>query len=221
MLKNILILLFLAAWNLAGAQNPDCKVVKPEISGSYSGGCKNGLAQGKGIAQGTDRYEGQFVKGLPNGKGKYTWADGIYYEGQWKFGIREGKGKMVYPDSVVTGYWKEDKYVGKKLMPPYKIVSILSVTRYTFTKTPDKNLGIKIHILQGGHDNISIEDFSMLYDSGFEYRNVNYYGIENVTFPLNVKIRYRSWNYLRTAQYDVKFEFVINDPGSWDVIINN
>jgi hypothetical protein len=221
MLKNILIILFFAAGNLAGAQNTDCKVVKPEISGTYSGGCRNGLAQGKGIAQGTDRYEGQFSKGLPEGRGKYTWAGGVYYDGQWKSGMRDGKGKMVYPDSVVTGYWKADKYVGKKLIPPYKIVSSLSVSRYTFSKTAERNFGVKIRIMQGGHDNVSIEDFSMAYDTGSEYRNGNYYGIENVSFPLSVKIKYRSWNYLMTSQYNVIFEFVINEPGSWDVVINN
>ena len=40
--------------------------------------------------------------------------------------------------------------------------------------------------MQGGTDNISVEDFSLAYDSGSEYRNGNYYGIENVKYPLTV-----------------------------------
>ena len=44
------------------AQQTDCKVTMPKLSGTYTGGCKKGLAQGKGIAQGVDRYEGQFYK---------------------------------------------------------------------------------------------------------------------------------------------------------------
>ena len=47
----------------------DCIVLKPEISGKYTGKCKNGLAQGTGKAEGTDVYEGQFMKGLPHGSG--------------------------------------------------------------------------------------------------------------------------------------------------------
>ena len=48
------------------AQNP-CKVLMKEISGSYSGECKKGLADGKGEAKGVDRYIGAFKKGLPDG----------------------------------------------------------------------------------------------------------------------------------------------------------
>jgi hypothetical protein len=214
------VLIFIIGSNLY-AQTSDCKVIKASISGSYTGDCKNGLAHGKGIAQGIDRYEGQFIKGLPSGRGIYKWADGVYYEGSWKKGMMEGEGKMVYPDSVVTGFWKEDKYMGKRAIAPYAIVSSMSVARSTITKTGDGNYQVKIQIKQGGSDNVSIEDFSLAYDSGSEYRSGNYYGIENVRFPVSVKVKYRSWNQLRTAQYSVIFEFIINEPGSWDVILIN
>ena len=211
----------LVSGTIAYSQNTDCKVIKTEISGTYSGGCRKGLAHGKGIAQGTDRYEGEFIKGLPSGIGVYRWANNVYYEGEWKNGMREGEGKMVYPDSVVYGIWKEDKYMGKKAIAPYKIVTSMSVSRSTITKSADRNFGVKIRIKQGGLDNISIENFTMAYDSGSEYRSGNYYGIENVTFPLSVKVKYRSWNQLMTSQFSVIFEFVINEPGSWDVVIIN
>jgi len=45
-----------------------CKVLKQEIATKYFGNCKKGLAQGKGVAVGRDKYEGQFKNGLPNGK---------------------------------------------------------------------------------------------------------------------------------------------------------
>jgi hypothetical protein len=203
------------------AQTTECIVNKSSISGTYTGDCKKGLAHGKGVAQGIDRYEGQFIKGLPNGTGTYRWASGIYYEGEWKDGLREGEGKMVYPDSVVTGFWKEDKYLGKKVIAPYKIVTSMSVSRSTIMKAQDKNSAVKIRIKQGGLDNIAIENFTMAYDSGNEYRSGNYYGLENVRFPLSVKVKYRSWNQLMTTQYNVIFEFIINEPGSWDVVIYN
>lgn len=132
------------------AQQPECKVLIPEIADKYSGECKKGLAHGKGIAKGTDHYEGQFIKGLPEGEGVYTWANGIYYEGHWEEGLRHGEGRMVYPDSVVSGIWKKDKYAGKKVIAPYSIVSSMSVSRSTFTKTNDRNNAIRIKIKMEG-----------------------------------------------------------------------
>jgi len=110
MVNRLFLIVVLIFGNYVYAQQNDCKVTIADISGSYSGGCKNGLAHGKGVAQGIDRYEGQFMKGKPDGKGIYKWANGTSFEGQWKNGMREGMGKMVYSDSVVTGYWRDDKY---------------------------------------------------------------------------------------------------------------
>ncbi len=97
-----------------------CKVLLHDIAQSYEGGCKDGLAHGKGSAQGLDSYVGRFSRGLPQGRGTYTWADGRVYEGEWQKGLREGKGTMTYPaegkDSVQAGFWKDDSYVGKALM---------------------------------------------------------------------------------------------------------
>ena len=31
-----------------------------------------------------DAYVGAWAKGLPEGEGRYTWADGSTYEGGWK-----------------------------------------------------------------------------------------------------------------------------------------
>jgi hypothetical protein len=221
MVNRLFLIVVLIFGNYVYAQQSDCKVTIADISGSYSGGCKNGLAHGKGVAQGTDRYEGQFIKGMPDGKGIYKWANGTYFEGQWKNGMKEGFGKMVYRDSVVTGYWKGDKYQGKKLIPPFKITNSRSVSRSTITKSVDVANGVRIRILQGGSDNTTIEDFSLSYDSGNEYRMTNIYGIQNTSLPLDVKITYRTWNQLHTAQYEVLFEFTIYDPGTWEVVISN
>jgi len=218
--RLFLIIVFILGSN-AYAQQSDCKVTLPGISGSYSGDCKNGLAHGKGIAQGIDHYEGQFIRGMPSGRGIYTWVNGTYYDGEWNNGLKEGKGKMVYKDSVVTGYWKEDKYQGKKLIPPYRITLSRSVTRSTITKSINSSNGVRIKIIQGGSDNTTIEDFSLAFDSGQEYRMGNTFGIQNSSVPLDVKIRYRTWNQLHSIQYDVLFDFIINDTGTWEVVLSN
>lgn len=218
--RLFLILLLFSGKNIYAQQN-NCKVIKAELSGVYTGGCKNGLANGKGIAQAIDYYEGQFSRGMPEGNGTYKWANGTSYEGQWKKGLRDGEGKMVYSDSTVTGIWKEDKYIGKKLLRPYSIITSTSVARSTITKSGSKADAVKIRIIQGGNDNISIEDFTLAYDSGSEYRSGNYYGLDNVIFPVTIKIKYRSWNQLQTSQFNVIFEVIINQPGSWEVVLNN
>jgi hypothetical protein len=207
--------------NLYAQQVTDCKVQLPALSGTYSGECKKGLAHGKGVAQGIDHYEGQFIKGLPEGNGIYKWADGSWYEGEWKKGMREGQGRLVKKDSVISGYWSADKYKGKALVPSYKITHSRSVARSTISKSIDSGNGVKIKIMLGGSDNTEIEDFTLAYTSGSEYRNGVTYGIEHSSLPLEVTVRYITWNQLHTVQYDVLFEFTIFDPGTWNVTIIN
>lgn len=202
-------------------QQTDCKVLKPEISDSYTGGCKNGLANGKGEARGIDYYEGQFDKGMPSGKGTYKWADGTYYEGHWENGNRDGTGRMVYKDSTVTGYWKDDIYAGKKLIPPYEVLRTMSVSRSNIIKSVGAVDEVKIRILQGGSDNRTVTNLSITSSSGDEFRTDNVYGLEKVVFPLDVKVRYTSRTQFGTAQFNVIFDFRINEPGVWEVTISN
>ncbi|MGB3589826.1 MAG: hypothetical protein WBA23_24975, partial [Tunicatimonas sp.] len=92
----------------------DCRVMLDDIAGSYEGDCHKRKAHGNGKAIGKDTYEGEFKKGYPDGEGTYTWINGDYYEGAFVKGRREGEGKMVYAsvnaDSVLTGYWEDDRY---------------------------------------------------------------------------------------------------------------
>jgi hypothetical protein len=220
MVKVLFLFAVLVICNNANTQQSECKVIPASISGSYSGGCKNGLANGRGVAQGIDRYEGRFKNGMPDGNGTYKWVNGTYYEGQWKKGKREGMGKMVYRDSTVDGVWKDDKYLGKASVPQYVIKLSRSVSRYTIKKSIDVDNGVRIKILMNGDDNF-IDDLSIAYSSGEEYRVNNIYGIRNTTFPLDVKVTYRTWNHIHTEQHDAIFEFTINDRGTWDVTIVN
>lgn len=44
-----------------------------------------------------DKYEGTFVNGVRDGKGKYTYANQDYYEGEFKDNLKHGIGRLVYP----------------------------------------------------------------------------------------------------------------------------
>jgi hypothetical protein len=202
-----------------------CKVLMTEISGSYTGKCKKGLAHGQGLAKGTDTYEGRFSNGLPDGKGKYTWADGRIYEGSWSEGMREGQGTMIYPreggDSIVTGIWKDNEYYGPIPKPPYVVTRTRSVVRSSIRKINDMGSGVRIGIFLGGNYNVEITDFSLASDSGEKIMLGQRYGIQNAIPPYKVYLKYRTWNYLRTQQHDVIFEFTINEPGTFEVTIHN
>jgi hypothetical protein len=207
---------------LLNAQDSDCIVLLPRISGTYHGECKKGLANGKGIARGIDSYEGEFRKGLPEGLGVYRWADGTYYEGYWKQGLRNGSGTMTFSsDSVQKGFWNADKYTGKEIIKPFEVVQSRFIARTTINRTSSIPLQVKIKLTLGGLPNTDIEDFSMVYSSGEEYRMGLVYGIQNVDFPVNVRITYLTWNILHTVQSNSTIEFIINEPGSWDVNVQN
>jgi hypothetical protein len=79
------------------AQIPACKVLDPELQGSYSGGCADGLAQGRGEARGTATYVGEFDAGRKHGRGVKAWpATGDRYEGDFVADRKHGKGTYVW-----------------------------------------------------------------------------------------------------------------------------
>ncbi len=124
-IKHVAVIIGIIGFSVSGFSQ-DCKVSKKELIGEYKGECRKGKAHGKGKATGTDTYEGEFKSGLPEGKGVYTFSNGNIYRGDFKDGKMEGHGSLTYKregasDSVVTGYWKKDRYYGK-YENPYRIV---------------------------------------------------------------------------------------------------
>lgn len=218
----------LLKWGLFISYSQDsCKVLKPEISEKYNGGCKKGLAQGKGIAEGIDKYEGNFRKGLPDGNGKYIWANGDVYNGEWKSGMRNGEGGYTFKvngkDSIRYGIWENDTFIKIAIPNPYKIYSSRNVDRYTITKTGDGNK-ITLELKMLGKDNLNVSNFDFFADNG-NYREVGkYYTYENVKFPVVLKI-----NYVTNGKIDFSpqntiaavFEVTINEPGDWEITLNN
>lgn len=56
-----------------------------------------------------DVYEGDWVDGLKEGRGYYTWENGDVYEGEFKNGVREGFGEFKWANGEsYKGLWKED-----------------------------------------------------------------------------------------------------------------
>ena len=91
----------------------DCRVRDGWLVGAYEGGCDEHteLAEGKGSAKGANSYEGDFVKGRPDGKGIYVWEDGSRLEGSFKGGKAHGTG--IYLSAKGVRY--EGQFVNGKL----------------------------------------------------------------------------------------------------------
>jgi hypothetical protein len=203
---------------------PECMVLKPEIAGKYTGKCKNGLAQGKGKSEGQDTYVGTFFKGLPNGNGTYTWANGDTYEGAWDNGLKTGEGILKFKyngkDSTLTGIWENDQYKGP-VPPKPKIINTVSIERYTITKSGGIRNRVLINFYQDGMRNLGIENMLLSTTSGTTTTLGQSVGYDNIIFPVTIKVSYSTWNKVRTVQFYAKFEFEIFEPGDWVVDLHN
>ena len=93
-----------------------CKVYHPPLSFgnrvTWSGNCSSGYAQGEGIAkwyngnEHTSSYQGNYVEGKLNGKGRIDWeiitnCDFDYYEGELKDSDVMGRGIFHYTDGNI------------------------------------------------------------------------------------------------------------------------
>ena len=200
----------------------DCRVLLPALQGTYEGGCKNNLAQGKGTASGKDAYTGYFKTGYPHGKGVYTWSNGDVYQGEWDHGKRDGEGtlhcSLTGKDSIMAGLWENDMYIGPKPLPP-KIIQKYNVLSTSFTRTGDGKQ-ISISFVQNGMAN-TIEDLVIVTSSGTETHTGKATTFFDLNFPLYCKVNYSSWNSLKTVKYSCVLEFELSQPGSWDLRIHN
>lgn len=201
----------------------ECRVLLPGISGSYTGDCKKGLAEGQGTAFGTDTYTGSFRKGLPEGEGTYTWASGAVYKGHWKDGLRDGQGtyriRSGETDSILSGYWKEDIYIGAKQVAPYTVASRIGVARTTFLKQATPENFVSFKFARTGSTSFNIEGLMLQGSSGSESVTTAFTGFTEPSFPFTGKVQFRAPNLLNTAVNNYELRFTINEPGGWTVTI--
>jgi hypothetical protein len=207
-----------------GFGQENCKVLKSGITESYTGGCKKGLAHGQGVAEGADKYAGQFRNGLPDGTGTYTWENGEIYIGEWKEGNRHGIGKYTFIENekqaILDGQWIDDKYTGPVIPKPL-VVSKEGVDRYTFRKNGNIRNRVMVDIFQNGTRNTGITDFMISSSSGHESKLGSTVGYDDVTYPVTIKLIYNTQNKFKTAIIYVKYEFKIYEPGDWIVEVHN
>jgi len=218
------IMMTLSSFLAALFSQTNCKVLIPSISDSYTGSCKQGLADGKGEAFGVDQYKGDFKKGLPNGHGTYIWQSGAKYEGSWKNGMKDGEGKYTFKyedsDSLLTGIWKEDKYVGIKAVPPYVVQYLSGISRVSCIRAGEvPYVKYKFSRSGGKAEENDINNLTFQGSTGQESVQTDFVGFEQVTFPFEGKVRFEAPNTLNTTIVNCELRLLINQPGSWTVTI--
>jgi len=213
------ILIFSAGFTALNSQTP-CRVLKPQIAGTYSGDCRNGLADGKGEATGEDFYKGEFVRGLPDGDGTYTWKNGATYKGQWKRGLMDGTGTYTHKnsgnDTVLSGKWKNDKYLGNSNASAYKIEYTNSIGRVTVIRVGDRAY-VQYKLSRGGGGTDEISNLMLQGSSGTENNQTPFTGFEQVDFPFKGKVTFNVPNSFRTGILSCELRFTIFEPGAWIV----
>lgn len=222
-LIGLLFLLFImCSISVAQENQQECKVLKKEISDSYQGDCKNGLAHGNGIASGVDVYQGKFKKGLPHGSGKYIWANGNYYDGRWKEGKKHGRGLLYTQatDKELQGIWKDDEFVREIKDPPYEVNLKYGVTGLNFYKT-DENEPHDIEVLfqRDGSQSSLVGQLVLVSTSGSIKKSNNFSGFEKVQFPFEGSIEFVAPSRMGSVSVRYQVKFKIIEEGSWRIVI--
>lgn len=221
----ILSLLFTLLFSTSYAQQSDsCKVKLHEISGAFKGECKRGFAHGSGTAQGTDTYIGNFKNGLPEGEGKYIYANGNTYTGTFHNGLKDGKGIFRFLEDgtlfVQEGYWLNGEYEGKTdPKNSYKITNAIGIDNVTIKKGKGVQDEIKIQIYSV-FTRFVPDGLLIIRSTGEMQQEARDFIIYKYTCPFTCSISYRinsCFGLMRKCYLD----FEISEPGSYDVIINN
>lgn len=223
-LTSILSLVFSFAIFAQQGKSPSCQVLIPSIAEQYEGECKKGLADGAGVARGRDLYKGEFKKGLPHGQGEYTWSTGEVYNGSWIQGRRDGYGVFSFRsagvDSILTGYWKNDRYLGAEYRKyNYKVLESRDLDDTRFLQMDHVGNQVRIKIMKAGMENRNVSEVMLWGDSG--YQSASFLGYEGVTFPFTCQLNYTTTNKLNTQTLICKLVFVIYEQGSWEVQAHN
>jgi hypothetical protein len=214
---------FIYTFSFSQETSSGCKVLKKEISGYYQGECKNGFAEGNGIAKGEDMYIGSFRKGLPDGKGVYKYNNGPTYTGNWKKGLKDGEGELRYlvgvKDSVVAGFWKADKFDGKvKKADDYKILNINNIEYYSIKRSDqDRNL-IEISFERVMQKYIP-GDLEFTFSSGYVTKDALTLSVHEFTCPVYFNIHFTIKTTGGTRECYLDFEVLT--PGKYVVHVTN
>ena len=213
---------------LVYAQQKDsstCRVLLQEISNMYTGGCKNGLAEGKGKAVGDDEtYVGMFQRGLPEGKGTYTYTNGNVYSGNWRNGLKHGKGTFKYiingKVTVLEGFWKNGDYAGtSEPEEEYRITALSGIEYYSVKRTDNTENVVEISFERVMTKYIP-RDLTVSISSGYKNLQTLKLLILGYSFPLYCTVHFTIPN-SNGLPRECTLGLIIFKPGKYEVFISN
>lgn len=222
------LLTVIALFQLMNLNAQDCLVSVPSLQGSYQGECKNKKADGKGTAKGEDEYTGEFKKGYPDGYGVYKWKNGNWFEGNFKKGMKEGKGTFHLHegnDTLQTGFWKNDKYIGIYEHPYVVSQRSSQVTQVEVRKNKGDNLQDIVFSTQsvsGGaleanrlQPKVAITDIKVLEGAYGTMTTQDNMSITSITTLRNVQFPFKARIYFGSDLMEIEFY----ETGSWQVAV--
>ena len=223
MKKNLILVLYLLAFSFYGVcQKVDGPVLKSELYGRYEGALKKGLAHGKGTASGRDTYTGDFKRGLPDGDGIYTDSLGNIYNGTFRLGKKDGMGTYtpipMLNQKSTTGYWQDDKYIGKEKVEPYVISNKTGSVQPRIFKTGEGNK-VELSVLDPFSNYVNAQIFVIGQYVQKSITGREYY--EEVVFPIEFDVKYTCYNKLRTGLISNTIRIKINKSGNWTITLKN
>lgn len=208
------------------SQIDSCKVLLDKISKEYIGDCRNGLADGKGKASGEDVYIGSFKNGLPEGKGKCVYKNGYIYQGYWKEGKKDGKGKFTIiineKKQILTGYWKNDEYVGQnEPNMSYRVTSAFGIVDYQVDEKEisNENGDEIIFSIKSAFTDFAPSDLKVENSSGQVFQTGKKFGINHHFYPLHCEVSYT----ILVGQIRKQCRFIVDflKNGRYEITLNN
>jgi len=208
---------------LRAGEADSCKVLFKEISGTYKGDCKDGLAHGKGKAVGEDTYNGEFKNGLPDGKGKYTYKDGNMFLGHWVNGLKQGEGKFTYytngKANVLEGFWQNGEYVGKTSPEEmFRVTNQTGIGHYSIKKTEgdDGKISIAFYSVNVKYVPTDLKVTATNGQVHQDYKNVS---VTEFNCPVTVSIYFTIKSQAGAKQCFLFFDIL--KPGNYEVTVSD
>ncbi len=200
----------------------ECKVLLESISGKYEGDCKNGLAHGRGTAEGKDKYTGRFREGLPDGGGIYYFSNGDYFHGAFKAGKKSGKGEYfsALNNKKIKGIWKEDSLNREITDPPYEILQNHGVNSISVTSKAGGNPNtVELAFSRDGQISYNMPSLSLSSTTGNVVRNSYYSAVEYISYPVDISLTFSAASRFNTVMVRYEAKVRINKPGSWKIVL--